>query len=166
MNGLLAMHYPYRDFQGVIDKALRKSDPDSSIPWGHARPRWAEALQPRLVADLGCATGEFTSAVITRLRQWGCLDHLEHLLLVEEEPAFDASRPNETRSLIRKRLERASGAFSRSLTLPDGIDAESIAARFVNGVLEVRIPKPEERKPRRVAIQVGDAQKAIEGQEA
>jgi HSP20 family protein len=64
------------------------------------------------------------------------------------------------------RLERASGAFSRSLTLPDGIDAESIAARFVNGVLEVRIPKPEERKPRRVAIQVGDAQNAIEGQEA
>ena len=60
------------------------------------------------------------------------------------------------------RLERASGAFSRSLTLPEGIDPETISARFEHGVLEVRIPKPEERKPRRVAIQVGDAPTAIE----
>jgi HSP20 family protein len=60
------------------------------------------------------------------------------------------------------RLERASGAFSRSLTLPEGVDAEQIAANFDNGVLEVRIPKPEERKPHRIEIQVGDAPKTIE----
>lgn len=54
------------------------------------------------------------------------------------------------------RLERASGSFARSLTLPEGVDADQIAARFENGVLEVRIPKPEQRKPHRVAIQVGD----------
>lgn len=64
------------------------------------------------------------------------------------------------------RLERATGAFARTLTLPDGVDAEGIAARFDNGVLEVRIPKPEERKPRRVAIQVGDGPKTIEGEGA
>src|SRR3954454_5280458 len=63
------------------------------------------------------------------------------------------------------RLERASGAFSRSLTLPDGIDADAIAATFDKGVLEVRIPKPEERKPRTVAIKVGDRAGAIEGSE-
>lgn len=63
------------------------------------------------------------------------------------------------------RLERASGAFSRSLTLPEGVDAEAIAASFDRGVLEVRIPKPEERKPRRVAIAVGDQPAAIEGAE-
>lgn len=61
------------------------------------------------------------------------------------------------------RLERASGPFARSLTLPEGVDADQIAARFENGVLEVRIPKPEERKPRRVAIQVGDEPKTIDG---
>ena len=53
------------------------------------------------------------------------------------------------------RVERAFGSFSRSLTLPDGIDPDAIAARFDRGVLEVRIPKPEERKPRRVQIQSG-----------
>jgi HSP20 family protein len=50
------------------------------------------------------------------------------------------------------RLERSYGSFSRSLTLPDGVDPDAISAEFERGVLEVRIPKPEERKPRRVEI--------------
>jgi len=57
------------------------------------------------------------------------------------------------------RVERAFGAFSRSLTLPEGVDAESVTANFDRGVLEVRIPKPEQRKPRRISIGVGDAPK-------
>ena len=50
------------------------------------------------------------------------------------------------------RIERAFGAFARSLTLPDGVDPEAVAAHFDRGVLEIRIPKPEERKPRKVTI--------------
>ena len=53
------------------------------------------------------------------------------------------------------RIERSFGSFSRSLTLPDGVDPDAISARFENGVLEVSIPKPEERKPRRVEIKAG-----------
>ena len=63
------------------------------------------------------------------------------------------------------RVERASGSFSRSLTLPEGVDPSGIKASFDRGVLEVRIPKPEERKPRKVAISVGGQEKAIEGTE-
>jgi HSP20 family protein len=50
------------------------------------------------------------------------------------------------------RVERAFGAFSRSLTLPQGIDPDAVSASFDRGVLEVRIPKPEERRPRRITI--------------
>jgi HSP20 family protein len=50
------------------------------------------------------------------------------------------------------RIERSFGSFSRSLTLPDGVDPEGIKAEFHDGVLEVRIPKPAERKPRRISI--------------
>lgn len=64
-----------------------------------------------------------------------------------------------------RRIERASGSFSRSLTLPEGIDPDGIAARFERGVLEVRVPKPEQRKPRRVAIDVGAAPATIDAQE-
>jgi HSP20 family protein len=63
------------------------------------------------------------------------------------------------------RVERSFGQFRRSLTLPEGIDADGITASFDKGVLEVRIPKPEERKPHRVAIQVGGQNAAIEGSE-
>ena len=63
------------------------------------------------------------------------------------------------------RVERAFGHFSRSLTLPEGIDPDAIAAEFDRGVLEVRVPKPEERKPRRVQIGLGGKQGAIEGTE-
>ncbi len=60
------------------------------------------------------------------------------------------------------RVERAFGAFSRSLTLPEGVDAEAVAASFDRGVLEIRIPKPEQRKPRKISIGVGDSPKTIE----
>ena len=63
------------------------------------------------------------------------------------------------------RVERAFGTFSRALTLPEGIDAEAVQATFDRGVLEVSIPKPEERKPRKVTIAAG-SQKAIEADAA
>ena len=60
-------------------------------------------------------------------------------------------------------MERSFGRFRRSLRLPDGVDADAIAATFDKGVLEIRIPKPEARKPRRVEIKAGDAAPALEG---
>jgi HSP20 family protein len=66
------------------------------------------------------------------------------------------------------RLERASGSFSRSLTLPDGVNPAGVTATFTNGVLEVRIAKPEVRKPQKIEISVGGAdkpQETIEGSE-
>jgi HSP20 family protein len=53
------------------------------------------------------------------------------------------------------RVERAFGSFSRSLTLPQGIDADQVKAEFDKGVLEVTIPKPAEAKPTRVQIGTG-----------
>src|SRR3954466_7674344 len=65
------------------------------------------------------------------------------------------------------RVERSFGRFQRSLTLPEGVDPEAISASFERGVLEIRIPKPEQRKPRRVAISVGEGEpKTIEGSES
>jgi HSP20 family protein len=60
-----------------------------------------------------------------------------------------------------RRIERAYGSFSRSLTLPEGVNPAAVAASFDRGVLEVRIPKPEQIKPRKVTIAVGGSQ--VEG---
>jgi HSP20 family protein len=53
------------------------------------------------------------------------------------------------------RLERSFGAFSRSLTLPDGVDPNGVQAHFDRGVLEIRIPKPQQMKPKAVQITLG-----------
>jgi HSP20 family protein len=55
------------------------------------------------------------------------------------------------------RVERSFGSFSRSLDLPRGVAADRVEASFERGVLEVRIPKPEERKPTRIEIGAGPA---------
>ena len=50
------------------------------------------------------------------------------------------------------RVERSFGSFSRSLELPAGVDPDALSADFDRGVLEVRIPKPPQEQPRRIAI--------------
>ncbi len=52
------------------------------------------------------------------------------------------------------RAERSFGQFRRNLTLPEGIDYGKIKANFKDGVLEVRIPKTEEKgASRRISIE-------------
>ena len=51
------------------------------------------------------------------------------------------------------RIERSFGSFSRSLTLPEGVDADAVTAEFERGVLEG--PHPQARssvKPRRIEV--------------
>jgi HSP20 family protein len=50
------------------------------------------------------------------------------------------------------RFERRYGTFARAVGLPQGVNQDQIAARYENGVLEIRVPKPAEQKPRRIAL--------------
>ena len=60
------------------------------------------------------------------------------------------------------RFERRYGSFSRGVRLPQGVSEDSIKADYRDGVLEIRVPKPEEPKPRRIQIGGGERAK-IEG---
>lgn len=63
------------------------------------------------------------------------------------------------------RVERSFGRFSRSLELPKGVEPQSVSAHFDKGVLEVRMPKPEQRKPTRIEISSGEEKPVIEAEE-
>lgn len=52
-----------------------------------------------------------------------------------------------------ERLERVSGSFTRRFALPENVQADAIKARFVNGVLEVAIPKQPQVAARRVTVE-------------
>ena len=63
------------------------------------------------------------------------------------------------------RYERRFGSFERAIGLPQGVKEDEIKADYTDGVLEIRVAKPEQAKPRR--IQIGGAEQAtIEGSKA
>lgn len=59
-----------------------------------------------------------------------------------------------------RRIERPYGSFFRSLTLPEGVDADAIVAEYTDGVLTLHIPKPAGAKAKKIAIS-GAGQKAL-----
>jgi len=50
------------------------------------------------------------------------------------------------------RRERSYGKFQRTFTLPADVDSDQIKAEFKDGVLQIEIPKPEEKKAKKVTI--------------
>jgi HSP20 family protein len=54
-----------------------------------------------------------------------------------------------------RRIERGFGRFERTLRVPPGLDPDSVEASLADGVLTLRIPKPEAQRPRRIEIHAG-----------
>jgi HSP20 family protein len=52
------------------------------------------------------------------------------------------------------RIERRYGRFTRSFTLPAGVDAAKVNATFEDGILSITLPKREEFKPKQITIEV------------
>ena len=59
--------------------------------------------------------------------------------------------------------ERRFGSFTRSIYLPNPIQADKIKADYDAGVLVLHLPKTEEVKPKRIPVQVTGGRKTIEG---
>ncbi|UCF83736.1 MAG: Hsp20/alpha crystallin family protein [Desulfobacteraceae bacterium] len=64
----------------------------------------------------------------------------------------ERSYENEVKEENYHRKERAFGKFHRSFTLPDGLNTDKIDADYKDGVLKIEIPKPEEKKPKKIAV--------------
>lgn len=52
------------------------------------------------------------------------------------------------------RVERVSGKFARSFSLPHTVKNEEIKASYRDGILEIHVPKAEEAKPKQIAINI------------
>ena len=51
-------------------------------------------------------------------------------------------------------IERSHGTFTRSFTLPENADAESVSANYKDGLLEIRVAKCEEAQPKSIEVRV------------
>lgn len=56
--------------------------------------------------------------------------------------------------------ERSYGSFSRSFTLPEGVDAAHLKAELKDGVLMIALPKLPEMQPRKIDVKTGEARKS------
>lgn len=124
----------------------------------------------RLFDGLLEGRGRTTESWVPALDVWETADDIVYAFdlpgLVESEISIEVADDTLTVAGERRResaesgeryfrYERRYGTFSRAVGLPAGVDDSKIAASYRNGVLEVRVPKPEEAKPRR--IQLGSA---------
>jgi HSP20 family protein len=71
-------------------------------------------------------------------------------LTIRAESATESER-SEGDYLLR---ERRTGTFYRALRLPDSVDTARTGSSYANGVLTITLPKAEEKKARRISVEV------------
>src|SRR5579884_2851220 len=84
-----------------------------------------------------------------------------NVLTVHGERKFEKEQKEEN----FRRVERQYGSFTRSFTLPNTVDTDSIQANYDKGVLKIQLAKKAEAKPKQIKVNAG-SQKSIEGKEA
>ena len=123
----------------------------------------------RMLGDGGRATGfiprldvrETADEYLVMVDLPGVRSEDVQIELTDQTLAISGTRvPVETGEV--QRVERPYGSFTRMLTVPQGIDPDSIRADYTDGVLTLHVPKPAEAKPKKIAITGGTSQKAIE----
>ena len=76
------------------------------------------------------------------------VDLKDRVLTLSGERSYD----NEVKEENYYRKERSYGKFQRAFALPADVDSDKITAEFKDGVLQVEVPKPEEKKAKQVTI--------------
>src|SRR6266478_4851055 len=72
-------------------------------------------------------------------------------LTVHGERKFDKDEKEDN----YRRIERQYGSFTRTFTLPDTVDTDSVSANYEKGVLKVKLAKKAEAKPKQIKVNVG-----------
>ena len=86
------------------------------------------------------------------------ITYTNNVLTIKGETKEDKETKDEQYHLHERRY----GVFSRSISLPNRVKSDAIEASYDSGVLTLKLPKVEELKPKRIAINVGGS-KMIEG---
>jgi HSP20 family protein len=85
--------------------------------------------------------------------------HIENnTLTVHGERKFEKEEKEEN----FRRVERQYGSFTRSFTLPSSLDLEQVSASYEKGVLQIKLAKKAEAKPKQIKVNIG-SEKVLEG---
>ena len=116
-------------------------------PYAGVRPdRWAIPLDVRREGDDVVVSGSLPGVAPSDIG----VTIEDGVLTIEGRADSDEER-EEGGYLLR---ERRSGAFRRSLRLPDDVDVDNAASSYANGVVTIRLPRTEGRKARRLTLDI------------
>ena len=156
--------YPFEDLRGVQEE--RAQDQMDRLfahalglhgQWqsatGASTPAWAPALDIAERKDAYLVTVELPGVKLDDLE----ITLEDGLLTIqgERQVAHDSSEEQ------FHRVERSSGAFRRSITLPAHVEADAVEASMEDGVLRILVPKAEEAKAKRIQVNPGGPMEAI-----
>ncbi len=150
--GLLAPFAPFTLMRRLLDDIDRLSESASAgdvgmAPWSDAAALWVPALE----------VFERDGKLVIRTELPGIK---KEQLRIEAEPgrlilSGERIQDTEQKSTNFYRSERRYGSFRRAVALPEGVDPEQAKATFSDGILEITIPAPQLKTPRRIEIQEG-----------
>jgi HSP20 family protein len=134
---------PFREL-GTLQSELSRLMNGMSEGNGRAAQAWVPALD----------VWETPTEVVYAFDLPGVSEEQINIEVKDETMTVSAEREktDETAEKGFYRFERRYGSFARGVGLPQGVDQDNISARYENGVLEVRVPKPEEQKPKKIAL--------------
>jgi HSP20 family protein len=131
---------PFRDFQREVGRLLQSLEPSPS--WRMPRPFPAICLFETtdryvLMAELPGVGPDEVDLTLTG----------DTLTLRGERV-----RPEGVQDECYRRQERPCGRWSRSVTLPEPIEAGGVTAQYAHGVLTISLPKANSVRPRQIPI--------------
>ena len=133
----------------VVNKSKTDSPGDKATPSGAARRNEAALMPP--VDVIEDSTGITLRADLPGVAKENLHLHVDaDTLTIEGEVSFVT--PEGMKSSY---AEVGVSRYRRAFTLSKELDASKVSAELRNGVLNLRIPKAEHARPRRIEIQVG-----------
>lgn len=152
----LARWKPITELEGWFDKfgqvfdrmlSILSHDLDRNFwSWDWRLERWMPAME----------FSETSNAYIVRVEVPGIKAEDIEVTLQDNILTIKGKRERskERKDEIIHFVERAYGEFVRSTRIPDDVKFDEVEATYKDGVLEVRLPKTEESKPRRIEVKI------------
>lgn len=119
-------------------------------PWERERPIWAtEAWAPALESHVE------NGNLVVKADLPGIDPKEVSISVVGNQLQIEGERKQEEKKEEKDYFyhELAYGKFSRTMALPDGVDADQVKARYKDGVLEITMPAPKEMATKQIQIE-------------
>jgi HSP20 family protein len=121
----------------------------AAAPWRRLSSEEGVAIAPLDLIDAG-------DSVLVRVEMPGVTKDALEISVADDTLTIkgEVKEEKEYKTEEYYHSERSYKAFARSVGLPTKIDEKRITAQLKNGVLEIRLPKAEEVKPKKIKVEV------------